>query len=226
MENPFDILPDGLRLWREAGQFKLNTDSVLLSGFVRSGFRRVCDLGAGAGVLSLMLAMREADAEFDGVEIQPEGVEIFERNVAENGLGGRVHVHLMDLRRLRGALDAGKYDLVVSNPPYFPADSRTSETPVRAVMRAELGCTVDELCEAAAYLLKNGGRFCVVYRAERLAELICAMSAHGVEPKRLRLVSRDASSRATLALVEGRRQGKAGLEIEPNIFLGEEGARS
>ena len=75
------------------------------------------------------------------------------------------------------------------------------------------------LCAAAAYLLRTGGSFCLVHRPERLSELFVCLSAHGLEPKRLRLVCPREGSAPSLVLVEARRGGKPGLVIEPALLL-------
>jgi tRNA1(Val) A37 N6-methylase TrmN6 len=80
------------------------------------------------------------------------------------------------------------------------------------------------MCEAAAWLLKFGGRLCVCLRPERLCELMCKMSAAGIEPKRLRTVSKRDGCAPWLVLVEGKRGGKPGMTVEPqlNIYDGDE----
>ena len=80
----------------------------------------------------------------------------------------------------------------------------------------------DDATRAAAYLCRWGGSFAVVHRPERLSELLCAMTASGVEPKRLRLVCPRAERAPSLILVEGRRGGKPGLTIEPPLILQDE----
>ena len=80
-------------------------------------------------------------------------------------------------------------------------------------------CSLDDVCAAAAFLCRTGGSFSLVYKPERLSELLCAMSAHAIEPKRLRLVCNRAGDAPGLVLVEGRRGGKPGLRIEPELVL-------
>ncbi len=75
------------------------------------------------------------------------------------------------------------------------------------------------MCEAAAWLLKFGGKFCVCLRPERLCELMCKMSAAGIEPKRLRTVSKRDGCAPWLVLVEGKRGGKPGMTVEPQLNI-------
>ena len=78
-----------------------------------------------------------------------------------------------------------------------------------------------DVCTAAAFLCRTGGSFYIVHKPERLAELMCCMSAHGLEPKRMRMVCHTAGAAPNLLLVEGRRGAKPGMRIEPALILRE-----
>ena len=109
---------------------------------------------------------------------------------------------------------------MICNPPYFPTDSGAlSETASRRSARAEIDCTLEEVCRAAAYLLRWGGSFCLVQRPERLTDLLCSLRPLGLEPKRLRFVQMQAGTAPSLLLLEARRGGKPGLSTEPPLIL-------
>ena len=187
--------------------FPLGGDALALGAFagVRSGWR-VCDLGTGSGALLLLLARRAENLSLTGVDIDPLAARTARENLASNGLDGEILTG--DLRT--SPLPAGGFDLVVSNPPYFPVGSGKSGGPARS----ETFCTLDELCTAAGRLVKNGGRFALCHRPERLVDVVCSLRAHGLEPKRLQLISHASGHPPSLLLVEAVRQGKPGLTIE------------
>ena len=189
------------------GVFPLGTDALELGRFstVRPNWR-VCDLGTGSGALLLLLAGRELSLSLHGVEIDPLSAETTRNNLARNGLSGEILTG--DLRH--SLLPAGQFDLVVSNPPYFPIGSGAGGDPARM----ELLCSLDKLCAAAGRLLKNGGRFALCHRPERLADVLCSLRAHGMEPKRLKLLSHGPGHPPSLLLVESVKQGRPGLVIE------------
>ena len=195
---------------------------MLLADFARGSgrIRRVADLGCGAGVLTVLLLQKFPAATAFGIEIQPEAANACRENLALNELTDRAEIRCGDLREKADLPEAGSFDLVVSNPPYFAA-GRGYAAPEehRAAARDERFCTLEDLCRAAAYLCRWGGSFAVVHRPERLSELLCAMTAHGIEPKRLRLVSPRSDRAPSLVLVEGRRGGNPGLTIEPPLVL-------
>lgn len=196
--------------------FPLGADSLRLAAFatVRQG-DRVCDLGCGAGALPLLLLARESSLDLSGVELDGEAAALARRNLAENGLSGVIRTG--DLRRVREQFPAGRFDLVVSNPPYFPAGSGESG----GSARMELCCTLTQVCAAAAFLLKNGGRFALVHRPERLAGLMEALGQSGLEPKRLQMVQHDRDKPPSAVLVEAVRQGRPGLSVLPTLILNE-----
>ena len=135
-------------------------------------------------------------------------------------LSSHVGILTGDIRRHRELFRPGSFDLAAANPPYHPLGSGPLPAdPARAAARGETDCTLSELCAAAAWLLRTGGAFCLVHKPERLSELFCALTAAGLEPKRLRLVCARPGAAPSLALVEGRRGARPGLKIEPSLYL-------
>ena len=186
----------GIRMQYSAGQFRLSTDSMVLADFCTLPLRgAICDLGCGCGSLALLLCGKYPQAQLTGMELQEEAAAL-------------------------ALLPHSSFDAVVSNPPYYPAGSGSvSDSPALAAARTELFCTLDDLCACAAWLLRSGGRFFVVHKPERLAELICALSRRRLEPKRLRLVRHQAGGPVSLVLLEARLDGRPGLQFDPDLCL-------
>ena len=192
--------------WPE-GVFPLGGDALALGEFATVRPRwRVCDLGTGSGALLLMLARRAEGLSLTGVERDPLSARTARDNLAANGLPGELA--LGDWREI--PLPAGTFDLVIANPPYFPPGSGRGNDPARM----ELHGGLDELCAAAGRLLKNGGRFALCHRPERLCDVLCTLRAHGLEPKRLKLVAHSPAHPPALLLVEAVKGGRPGLRIE------------
>lgn len=192
------------------GVFPLGGDTLALGAFATVRPRwRVCDLGTGSGALLLLLAAREATLSLTGLELDPTAAQGAQQSLLSNDLAGEVLC--CDLRT--APLPAGQFDLVISNPPYFAVGSGTSG----GSARCEETCSLNELCTAAARLVKNGGRFALCHRPERLVDVLCALRAHGLEPKRLKLLSHSPALPPSTVLVEAVRQGKPGLEIVPGV---------
>lgn len=193
-------LPDGV--------FPLGGDSLALGRFaaLRDGWS-VCDLGCGGGTLLLLLAGRAHGLSLTGVELDETAARSAIGNLTCNGLDGTIHHG--DLRQAQ--LPAGQFDLVISNPPYFPVGSGKSG----GSARCEEACSLDELCATATRLLKNGGRFALCHRPERLCDVICTLREHGMEPKRMQFLSHSSNHAPSAVLVEAVRQGRPGVDVLP-----------
>lgn len=193
--------------------FPLGQDSLRLADFAT--LRRgdvVWDLGCGAGALLLLLAARQSTLALSGVEVSPEDSALARQNLEYNGLTGTIYTG--DIRILWKTFPAGCCSLAISNPPYFKADSGTSGGPTRTE-----GAALTDWCAAAGRLVKNGGRFALVHRPERLAELFSALKAHGLEPKRMQFIQHNQQSPPSAVLVEAVRQGRPGLEVLPTQLI-------
>lgn len=188
--------------------FPLGADALQLGAFatVKRGWR-VCDLGTGSGVLLLLLARRERSLELRGVEMDSRSAETARDNLRRNGLPGEIRTG--DLRE--NPFPAGAFDLVIANPPWFPVGSGRSG----GMARSEETCTLEQLCQAAARLTRNGGRFALCHRPDRMTDVLCALRQVHLEPKRLRLEAHGPGYEPWLLLVEAVKGGGPGLRVEP-----------
>ena len=229
-EGTTEELLNGYRLLQRGPHCRLGMDAVFLAAFLSmSKMRTVCDLGCGAGAVAMLLAARYPDAAIDGVEVQPTAAALFEENIRLNATENRVRSVRADLRNLSGILPAGAYTAVVCNPPYFaakekkpPGGAATLDSYAfgeRVVERSGVMADVTDVCNAAARLLKNGGEFAAVYRAERLCDILCAMRAAGIEPKRVKFIQNTGRSAPKLFLISGRRNALPGIRPEPPMIL-------
>ena len=211
----------GPKFKQSENSFRLSTDSVLLGDFARP--KRGCrclDLGSGAGVLSILLAAKCESASVVGIELQPDFAELSHENLRENSLEKRIEIICGDLREHRALFLPESFDLVVSNPPYFPQNSGFSApAESRALAREEIDCTLEDVCAAARWLLRWGGDFAMVHRPERLSEILCTMTSVGIEPKRLRMVHYSPERPPSLVLIEGKRGAASGIFFESPLIL-------
>lgn len=221
MEHWEELKPGGLRFVWADHLFRPGTDTFLLSSLprLRPGLG-VCDLGCGTGLLGLLLMQRQPDLRIAGLDIQPEAAALARRAAAENGLTERLDFRCGDLRQVRGIFPTGCFDLVVCNPPYYPpAGGKLSADGARRTARSETEASLADLCAAASYLLRWGGKFCLVHKPERLADVLCALRNAGTEAKRLRFVHSRAADPPSLFLAEGCRGGRPGITVEPPLIL-------
>ncbi len=215
---PAPLWPGGPLLEQAPEVFPLGTDSILLADFACPGARdRLLDLGTGCGILPIVLLWDRPGVTATAVELSPAACALARKNLTRNGLEQRVCLLEQDLRQFRQTLPAGGFDLTVSNPPYFPAGSGFSGPLENA--RQDTLCTLPQLCAAAAWSTRWGGRFCLVFPPARLCELFAALTECGFAPKRIRPVHHAPGLPVNLLLVEARRGGKPGLVWEPDLYL-------
>jgi len=215
---------DGLRLIQHADFFPFTSDVYLLAAFARPGAgQAVLELGCGSGAVLILLAARTSAGRLNGLEIQPALADLARRNVALNNLADRVEIIQHDLRR---EIDPApeRFDLVVANPPYLPADAG-SHSKSRAMLLAkhEITCDLHDVVQAGLRWLKDRGRLVLVHRAQRLPEILAELAATRLQPKRLTLVYPRPGTAATSVLVEARVGARPGLDVGPPLFVREAG---
>lgn len=205
--------------------YRFSVDALLLAGQVPPTVRgKLADLGTGCGIIPLILAERNPLLKIWAVEIQPELAELAAQNANLNQWGERITVLVKDMRAVTLKDTRGPVDWVVSNPPFRKASSgRINPNPQRAMARHELSVNMNQVVTAAGRLLRIGGKFDIIFLADRLADLLMAMRARGLEPKQMRTVHSFPSSDARLVLVRGVRGARPGFRVLPPLILYDRG---
>lgn len=221
MEEIHYLIKDELKIIQDNRFFKFGTDSVLLANFVelRDG-DKVIDLGTGSGVIPLLLAYNNENITITGVEIQREAAELAVRNAAYNNLQNKIEILNQDLCELDHLLEAGSFDAVVSNPPYLAVEGgAVKENDYLAAARHEIYAALDDVISEAARLLKYGGYFFLVHRAERLTEVIETLSYYNCQAKELQLVQARKDKEADIFLVRAKKGANPGLRVKPTLII-------
>ena len=216
-----DLQVKGYKLIQHPESFCMNTDSVLLADFAAPK-KRDCavDLGCGNAAVAILMAAHQPALRIDAVEIQPEMGDMALRNVQLNQLEERMRVHCMDMRNAWQAIGRQSCSLVVCNPPYG-GSGRTllSQNEAERIARHEDDLRPEDVARAADMLLKYGGRLCVVYPAPRAFEMMRAMDACRLAPKRVRTVHAFSDRAPKLMLIEAVKGGGSALNWLPPLIL-------
>ena len=202
------IFSRALTIWQPKRGYRFSLDAVLLALFARPHAQgaRVLELGAGSGVVSVILGHRvpevELPASIVAVELQARLAEIAAQNVAENGMASLIRVVAQDLKRVPDD-DTGKlFDLVVTNPPYFTLhDGLPESDEERAIARREVHATIHEVLLCAARSLSAKGKLALVYPVSQLPRLFAALAKTSLRLALWRPVYAQANQDATLALL-------------------------
>lgn len=217
-----DLLTGGRVILQKKDGFRYGTDAVSLAGFAKvMPGESVLDLGTGGGILPILLSLK-AEADFVGVDIVPELVEMAGRSAEMNGIADRVKFVCADIKNIDQVFEGRRFDVVVTNPPYKSAGSGIPSKNFNAyVARHEALCTLEDVVKGAAALLRNGGRFYMVNRPDRLCDSMELMRRYGIEPKRLRFVHADPEKAPVVFLVCGVKGAGRELIVEaPQILSG------
>lgn len=212
---------NGYQIIQDPERFCFGMDAVLLSGFarVREG-ERVLDLGTGTGIIPILLEARTKGSSFTGLEIQPESADMANRSVLLNGLEDRVKIVTGDIKEAAEIFGAASYHVVTCNPPYMTGGhGLQNPNQPKAIARHEVLCTLEDVISQASRLLMPGGRFYMVHRPFRLAEIMSGLCAHGLEPKRMRLVYPFVDREPNMVLLEALKGGKSRVTVEKPLII-------
>lgn len=220
-----NIINENLRLIENKESLTFGTDAFLLSAYLPKRSNSTCvELGVGSGVISLLALTRKKCRHVYGFEVQKDIADIASRNAELNGLSNDFTVINKDLRQA-STLDTEKeVDTVFSNPPYMKKDSgRQNENENKNVSRHEIFGEINDFCACAKKLLKHGGNFYVVYRPDRMIDLISALRNNNLEPKRITFIHSSSHTPPSILLVCAKLGGSAGLIFDKPVFIYRDG---
>ena len=216
-----DLHRNGYLLIQNTKMFCFGIDAVLLSGFaqVKKG-ENVIDLGTGTGVIPILLEAKTKGNHFTGLEIQKESAEMAKRSVLLNGLQNKISIDQGDIKQALSIYGKSVFDVVTSNPPYmnYGGGLKNDFTP-KAIARHEVLCNLEDIIYNASKLLKTSGRFYMVHKPHRLADIIVTMRCNHLEPKRIRFVHSYENKEPSLILIEGARNGKPMIKVESPLII-------
>lgn len=216
-----DLQFEGLKIIQDSSKYCFTSDSAILANFVDAKKKdTVCEIGAGTGVISILIAKKRSPKRIVAFEIQKETANLAKRNVEINNLQEKIEIINSPIQEFNKFVEGEKFDVVFSNPPYRKVNEKsfTSLSKENAISKHEIALTLDELLFCSNKLLKFGGKFFVVYDAKRSAELIYKLKQNKLEPKKIFLTAPSQTSKPILIVVQATKGGKEGVEIFPTLI--------
>ncbi len=218
-----DIISNsGIIINQDKKLYSFNLDTILLYNFakpVKKG--KVVDLCAGNGAIGLSLSAK-THADIYLVEIQKALADLAQKSISDNNIGKQVHLVNDDLLNVQKYIMHDSVDTIVCNPPYFKVTDKTAikDNPVLAIARHELKANLQDVLITIKILLKENSHAYLVYRPERLSELLSIMSQQKLQPKRMRFVRSTKTKDANLVLIDIIKTVKeASLKVEPDLVI-------
>lgn len=212
---------NGYYIIQNPEKFCFGMDAVLLSGFARvKPGENALDLGTGTGIIPILLEAKTKGEHFTGLEIQEESADMATRSVALNHLESKIDIVTGDIKDASKIFGASSFDVITTNPPYMIGQhGMSSSSEAKAIARHEVLCTLEDVLRESAKLLKPKGRFYMVHRPFRLAEIMNKMVEYKIEPKRMQLVYPFVDKEPNMVLIEGLRGGNSRLTVERPLIV-------
>lgn len=225
-----DILDYDLKIYQDQDFFCFSLDSVILANLAKVNLRtrRILDLGSGNGIIPLILSLRTS-AFIEGVEIQKDLVSLARESIQYNNLDSQIKIYHQDMRELQSAFDLyDTYDLIVSNPPYFKENERSTKNKDihKVIARHEVSITLDEIVDIASRLLKEGGTFSMIHRVDRFMEILFLLKQYKLEPKYVRFVYDNINIKPNMVYIEAIKGGKSNLIVDKPFILYYDGKKT
>lgn len=216
-----DDLQNGYWMIQNNQGFCYGIDAVLLSAFakVKPG-EDVLDLCTGTGIVPVLLKAKTSGRHFTGLEIQEKSADMARRSVAYNHLENQITIIQGDVKQAEKLFGAASFDVVTCNPPYMTADhGLTNPHLPKAIARHEVLCTLEDVIAQTSRVLKSRGRFYMVHRPFRLAEIMGVMIKYKLEPKRMQLVYPFVDKEPNMVLIEGLKGGNSRITVEKPLIV-------
>ena len=219
-----DEVNENLSLIQKKDGLTFGTDAFLLASFIKSApSKKAAELGAGTGIISLLLAQRSKLSNICAIEIQKDFADLTERNAILNGLDSKITTVNADVTKIKASDIGGELDVVFTNPPYMKTDSgKRNKSDAKYIARHEVCGDIGEFCSAGFRLLKHGGKFYVVWRPDRLCDLLFALRQNRLEPKIITFVHADTKSEPSIVLVSATKGGASGARVTAPLILHED----
>ena len=197
---------------------KITQDAILLSEFIKKYFntkyknkekKTILEIGAGQGIITLLLSKIEIFEKIFAVEIQKDIFEIFKKNIKINNLEEKITSINEDIKTIKG-----KYDFIFSNPPYKKINSgKLPENEAEQISKYEILLTLEELFYEIKRLLKNYGEFFVIVPDDRLNDVFRYIYANNMNILSIEI---NKYKKLNLVIIHGKKGGKRNSGI--NIY--------
>lgn len=197
-------------------------DSVLVADYVKINrkLKKILDIGSGNGVISMLLA-KKSTAKITAVEILESSHNLALKNFKNNNLD--IEAINCDIKEyLKGEQQI--FDAIVSNPPYFKIPKKETQMKNKdelKIARHETNLTLTELINISSRLLKNNGHLYLVFRTERLNDILDMLKNNNLAAKSLKFVYTRENANSLLTLLDAKKGAKQELVIEPPLYINE-----
>jgi len=210
-------------LYQPESGYSYNSDSLFLYDFINSFKPKGCvlDVGAGCGIVGLLVARDNPKVELQAVETQSAFVKYAKKNAAHNEIEYKLHeCDFLDL-----ATDE-KYDYIISNPPFYPKGAKRSEDEMLIKARYNTSLPMESFFTKVSRLLKPHAHFIFCYDATQFGDICAALDRVKMRVVDVQFVHPTQDKAASIVLVHARNGSKSMMKIWQPFFSVEDGEHS
>ncbi|SFV54480.1 tRNA (adenine37-N(6))-methyltransferase TrmN6 [hydrothermal vent metagenome] len=204
-----------MRLYQPESGYCYNSDSIFLYDFITRLNPKgdMLDVGAGCGVVGLLVARDFPKIKLEAVEKQSEFVAYAKKNAKENGIEYQIyHQDFLELSETK------RYDYIVSNPPFYHDGVQKSTNEMLFYARYNINLPIEHFFKKVHRLLKPGGHFVFCYDASQFGLLCASLDRAKMRAVEVRFVHPKREKKASLVLVHARSHSKSMMQISPPLF--------
>ena len=220
-----DLQYKDLHIIQDKDLYCFSSDAVLLANLVRAtSLDTIVDFGTGTGVIAILALAKTHAKKAIGIEIQESAARLAKKNVELNELQDKITIINDDIKNASRVLGKESVKVVVCNPPYFKASAgQKSLNKEISLSRTESSCDLDGICKSASEILKYSGKFYMIHKSERMAEVIFSLKKYNLEPKKITFIYPKKSKSIDTFIVEAQKNGAPGLKLEEIVVYEENG---
>lgn len=209
-------------IYQDDSFFKYNTDSILLAYFALKHLKKgnIIDLATGTIPIPLYLVLHTKQ-NINAIELQQEVCTLAKKTIKCNKLDNRINLICDDIKNMKKYFALNSFENVICNPPYFDSINyhKQSSNFSKSIARHDNSLYIEDILKTAKYLLNNNGCLFLIYRSEKIVELLSLLHTYHLEPKVIRMIYSNSSSPSKLFLIEARLNGNKGCKIEKPLFI-------
>lgn len=205
--------------------YRYNSDTLVLYDFISSSLKdfsgRILDVGAGCGILGLLLKRDFEKATLCSLDILQINGEISKFNASQNSL--KAEIINTDFAKFK---DSEKFDLIVSNPPFYHEGAKQSENEHIKVSRYTSSLGLKDFIKGISVNLKPHKRAFFCYAPDDICEIATCLKEFKLNLVSLKFIHTKADKPANLAIFEVRNNSNSKLKVLPPLVMSENGSHT
>ena len=214
-----DLYDYGYKIVQNSDYFKFSLDSMLLANFVDINMADSKLLDFCTGNCPVPIILSNSIKNIVAFEVQKEIYELGDESLKLNNINN-VRLINDDIKNIGNYYEEGYFDIITCNPPYFKVidSSRINDNSVKAIARHEILIKLEDIVALAYKFLRDKGKLYIVYRPDRLMELLKLFDKYKFGVKKLQCCYNNSDSLSSMILIEAMKNGQDDLKILAPLY--------